>query len=136
MKLQSFPLSSVLPFIVSAGALLGGCMGFSPASAEKDARAAAPTATAAPSSDPKLVARYDALADEIIDTRRREVEVVRNILVATYRDAEEALASARAALRSNNTGTARPAVEHLATLVGCLATEGDASGEASSTTRR
>src|SRR5258706_1535759 len=51
-------------------------------------------------SDPKLVAKYDALASEIIDTRQKEVEMVRTLLEQTYRDAEAALARARTALRS------------------------------------
>src|SRR5258705_929985 len=38
---------------------------------------AAPEKVTGPASDPKLVARYDSLATQIIDTRRKQVEVVR-----------------------------------------------------------
>jgi hypothetical protein len=78
-------------------------------------------------SDPKLVAKYGALADDILQTRHKEVEVVRGILEQTYRDAEAALAKARETLKTPDSPATRPAFEELAMLVGYIATEGDPS---------
>lgn len=80
-----------------------------------------------PATRPELVSNYDALADEILGTRRKEVAVVRTILKATYADAEAAKGRAIASLKSGDSKAAQTAVEDTATLVAQLATEGDAS---------
>jgi hypothetical protein len=119
---------SVVGMSVLLWSVLGaGCTVSSKESGGSLASPAAPERTTGPTSDPKLVAKYDSLATQIIDTRKKEVEVVRALLEDTYRDAETALARARETLRSADKNSARPAVENVAIVVGYLATEGDPS---------
>jgi len=110
--------------------LVPGCSNLSssgaPSQSVSEPQSAAPSQSG-PTSDAALVAKYDQLASEILDTRKKEVEVVRTLLNKTYRDAEAALGRAREALKTPNSSAARPAVENLAILVSYIATEGDAS---------
>jgi len=127
MRMLSVSRSFIASVVAGCAALLGGCSYFSRSDSSKGPEAAASTAAATPASDPGLVSKYDALASEILETRRREVAVVRSIIEATYRDATSALGQVRETLRSPDAAAARPAVEKLATLVAYIATEGDAS---------
>jgi hypothetical protein len=110
---------------ISPGA--SGCSHPANKSASESSSAVAAGGESLRPSDPKLVARYNALAADILETRHKEVEVVRGILEQTYRDAEGALAKARETLKTPDSPAARPAFEELAMLVGYIATEGDPS---------
>lgn len=110
--------------------LVPGCSNLSSSGAPSQSVSAPQSATpsqSGPTSDAGLVAKYDQLASEILDTRKKEVEVVRTLLNNTFRDAEAALGRAREALKTPNSTAAGPAVENLAILVSYIATEGDAS---------
>lgn len=74
-----------------------------------------------------LLDRYEELADSILAARAEEVAIVREIVAATYKDAQAAHAEALRALEANDSEAARKAGEDLATLVASMATEGDAS---------
>ena len=90
------------------------------------ARAAAPAAPSrGPATPPELVATYDALADAILGANKAERKLVIAILGATYGHAQSELARARQALKANDAGAARAAIENLATAVGQIGTEGD-----------
>ena len=109
-----------------AGAVLTSCKADSRRS-EGSAAEQSPGAEGAPRTSQKLVASYDALADDILETRKREVEIVRSILDATHDDAARAMEDARKAIASGNQTVAKDAIEDLAMLVGYLGTEGDGS---------
>ena len=65
--------------------------------------------------------------DQLLERRgaRRRALLVRAILAATYDHAQSELARARQALKGNDVGGARTAIENLATAVGQIGTEGD-----------
>ncbi len=127
MRILSVSRCLIASVVAGCTALLGGCSYFSRSNSSGGTEATASRAAAAPVSDPSLVSKYDALANEILETRHREVAMVRSILEATYRDTASALGQVRDTLRSPDAAAARPAVEKLATLVAYIATEGDAS---------
>jgi hypothetical protein len=127
MKSRSGQLSMAAMSFLLASVLSAGCSAFSNQGGGAATSPAAPEKMTGPTSDPKLVARYDSLATQIIDTRKTEVEIVRALLESTYKDAETALARARETLRSADRSSARPALENVAIVVGYLATEGDPS---------
>jgi hypothetical protein len=80
---------------------------------------------AGPSTPARLVAEYDALAGEILATRKKEVEIVDAILKAAHADALVALGKARSAIRSGDRKAAQASLEDLAAAVGFIGTEGD-----------
>jgi len=89
--------------------------------------AAPPAPSRGPATPPELVAAYDALADAILGANKAERKLVTSILAATYGHAQSELARARQALKANDAGAARAAIENLATAVGQIGTEGDNS---------
>lgn len=83
-------------------------------------------AQARPSGTPsELVASYDALADTILAAHTTEQKLVRAILAASYGHAQAELARGRQALKANDAGAARAALENLALAVAQIGTEGD-----------
>jgi hypothetical protein len=88
---------------------------------------AAAQPAASPSTPPEMVATYNALADAILAVKRTEEDLVRSILAAAYAHAEVQYARAQRAITANDAAGARAAIEALATDVGQIATEGDAS---------
>jgi hypothetical protein len=80
-----------------------------------------------PGTNQALVAEYDALADSILEARKKEVAVVRRILSDTYARAGTAHSSAQASLKSGDQAAAVRGIEDLSTLVAQLGQEGDAS---------
>ena len=87
--------------------------------------AAPPASSRGPATPPELVAAYDALADAILGANKAERKLVISILAATYGHAQSELTRARQALKANDAGAARAAIENLATAVGQIGTEGD-----------
>ena len=87
--------------------------------------AAPPASSRGPATPPELVAAYDALADAILGANKAERKLVISILAATYGHAQSELARARQALKANDAGAARAAIDNLATAVGQIGTEGD-----------
>jgi hypothetical protein len=73
----------------------------------------------------ELVAAYESLADTILAADQAEERLVRAILAAAYGHAQGELAQARQALKANDAGQARAALERLAAAVGQIGTEGD-----------
>ena len=129
MKSRLHSLLTATAALIS-GILLFSCQSPSRYSGSAHANAESLSATAragGPATRSELVANYDALADEILGTRRKEVSVVSSILKATYADAESAKSRALASIKSGDGKAAQTAIEDTATLVAQLATEGDAS---------
>jgi len=89
--------------------------------------AAPPAQSRGPATPPEMVAAYDALADAILGANKAERKLVISILAATYGHAQSQLARARQALKANDAGAARAAIENVATAVGQIGTEGDNS---------
>ena len=86
---------------------------------------AAAAQAAGPATPAEMVSTYDALADVILGANKTENKLVRSILAATYGHAQSELARARQALRANDAGAARTALDNLAAAVGQIGTEGD-----------
>src|SRR5881397_1725204 len=87
--------------------------------------AAPPAQSRGPATPSEMVAAYDALADAILGANKAERKLVISILAATYGHAQSELTRARQALKANDAGAARAAIENLATAVGQIGTEGD-----------
>ena len=112
--------------------LLAGCLFLvscktSSSSPSAGGSGAAASAEGTPRTSPDLIANYEKLADDILETREREVKIVRSILDATYEDAKRSLDSAQKSLASGDNAAAKDHIEDLAMLVGYMATEGDGS---------
>src|SRR5881628_2681670 len=75
---------------------------------------AVPAQTRGPATPPEMVAAYDALADAILGANKAERKLVISILAATYGHAQSELTRARQALKANDAGAARAAIENLA----------------------
>jgi hypothetical protein len=117
-------------FAFAGSVLLVSCKTGSGPSAGPAAPGDSGTSTApegTPRTAPDLIANYEKLADDILETRSREVKIVRSILEATYKDAQRTLEEARKAVATGNNAAAKDHIEDLAMLVGYLATEGDGS---------
>jgi hypothetical protein len=80
-----------------------------------------------PATPARLVADYDALADQILSARKKEAAIVESILKAAHADAEGALGKARAAIKSGDKKAAQSSLEDLAASIGFLGTEGDSA---------
>jgi hypothetical protein len=85
------------------------------------------TGPAGPTTPAALVSQYDALAEEILATRKKEVQIVESVLKAAYSDATVSLGKARAAIKAGDRKAAQGDLEDLAAAVGFLGTEGDGS---------
>src|SRR5688572_18203131 len=106
-------------FVLTATVLLTSCkMGSGSGSSTDGGSSAAATAEGTPRTAPDLIANYEKLADDILETREREVKIVRSILEATYKDAQRSLDNARKSLASGDSAGAKDHIEDLAMLVG------------------
>src|SRR5262249_13555979 len=81
----------------------------------------------APATPKELVATYDSLADTILAGNKSERKLVLAILASTYGHAQAEAGKAKAALAKGDAAAATAAVQNVATAVGQIATEGDAS---------
>jgi hypothetical protein len=123
---MSFLFPRLLVAAAAAGALLTSCESSPRAAGEAPGGGAATaTGTAGARTPDKLVKRYNDLATDILDTRKREVDVVREIVKATHDQAAGAVVRAKKAIGASDAGAAKTAIEEAAVLVGQLGTEGD-----------
>jgi len=122
-------LSLTLSFLFAGSIFLASCKTGSGTggSAAPGGSGAAASAEGTPRTSPDLIANYEKLADDILETRTREVQIVRSILDATYEEAKRSVDSARKSLSAGDNAAAKDQVEDLAMLVGYMATEGDGS---------
>ena len=111
-------LLATLPLACLALSCKSSSFGSAASGAEK-------TGAVGPTTPASLVSQYDALAEEILATRKKEVQIVESVLKAAHTDATTALGKARAAIKAGDRKAAQASLEDLAAAVGFMGTEGD-----------